>query len=203
MIKGTKNRYDASVAVETYLQNSFGYTLEQRSGGSQPLADFLFRVKEGHCEYFSTAMAVMLRTQGIATRVVNGFQRGEYNDTADIYVVRQKNAHSWVEVYFPAERAWVTFDATPYAGRESPIAGPGLTGRFSHYVQALEAFWIEYFVAFDTQEQRSMYNSARRGFADFQRNTSTFLEKAQAEVVEWWHRLRGEKGASFDISGSS
>ena len=53
-----------------------------KAGGDQPLADFLFNVKEGHCEYFATAMAVMLRTQGIAARVVNGFQQGDYNETA-------------------------------------------------------------------------------------------------------------------------
>src|SRR6476620_3852428 len=94
--RGIGNRYDAAKAVENYLQSRYGYTLEQKAGGEQPLADFLFNVKEGHCEYFSTALAIMLRTQGIATRVVNGFQRGEYNETADLYIVRQKNAHSWV-----------------------------------------------------------------------------------------------------------
>ena len=61
-----------------------------KAAGEDPLADFLFNVREGHCEYFATAMAVMLRTQGIATRVVNGFQRGEYNETADVFVVRQR-----------------------------------------------------------------------------------------------------------------
>ena len=55
----TKNRYDKARAVESYLQNNFGYTLEQKSGGEEPLADFLFNVREGHCEYFATAMAVM------------------------------------------------------------------------------------------------------------------------------------------------
>ncbi|HEX6125216.1 MAG TPA: DUF3488 and transglutaminase-like domain-containing protein, partial [Pyrinomonadaceae bacterium] len=95
--RGTRTRYDAARAVEAYLQTQFGYTLEQRAGGEEPLSDFLFNVREGHCEYFSTAMTVMLRTQGIAARVVNGFQRGEYNETADVFVVRQRNAHSWVE----------------------------------------------------------------------------------------------------------
>src|SRR5690606_37163274 len=92
---GSTNRFDAAANIEQYLQTQFGYTLEQRAGGAEPLADFLFNVREGHCEYFATAMAVMLRTQGIATRVVNGFQRGDYNETADVFVVRQLNAHSW------------------------------------------------------------------------------------------------------------
>ena len=75
----SNNRYDKAKAVEKYLQTQFGYTLEMKAGGDQPLADFLFNVREGHCEYFASAMAIMLRTQGIATRIVNGFQQGEYN----------------------------------------------------------------------------------------------------------------------------
>ncbi|MEP7213736.1 MAG: DUF3488 and transglutaminase-like domain-containing protein [Acidobacteriota bacterium] len=199
VVDGTSNRYDAAAAVEKYLQNNFGYTLEQKSGGDQPLADFLFNVKEGHCEYFSTAMAVMLRTQGIATRVVNGFQRGEYNETADVYVVRQKNAHSWVEVYFPGEKSWVTFDATPFAGRESNAGAVGITGRVNHYMQALEAFWIEYFVSFDNQEQRSLYSSVKRGFTDFHRNATTYFEAAQAKVLQWWTEARGDNGVKNSI----
>ena len=96
-----KNRYDKALATERYLQTNFGYTLEQRSNGDEPLSSFLFDIREGHCEYFATAMAVMLRTQGIATRIVNGFHGGEYNDAADVTVVRQRNAHAWVEVFFP------------------------------------------------------------------------------------------------------
>ncbi|MBA3354303.1 MAG: DUF3488 domain-containing protein, partial [Blastocatellia bacterium] len=114
---GTRTRYDAARAIESHLQTQFGYTLEQKAGGDQPLGDFLFNVRDGHCEYFATAMAVMLRTQGVATRVVNGFQRGDFNQTAEVFVVRQRNAHSWVEVYFPGEDAWITFDPTPSAGQ--------------------------------------------------------------------------------------
>ena len=199
IVQNRSNRYDAATAVESYLQNNFGYTLEQKAGGSQPLSDFLFNIKEGHCEYFSTALAVMLRTQGIATRVVNGFQRGEYNETADVYVVRQKNAHSWVEVYFPGEKAWVPFDGTPYAGRESTAGAVGFTSRINQYMQALEAFWIEYFVAYDNQEQRSLYSSVKRGFSDFHRNSSAYLEDAGAKISQLWGHIRGDAGIKVSI----
>ena len=119
--KGSKNRYDSAKATESYLQNNFGYTLEQKASGDQPLADFLFNVREGHCEYFATAMAVMLRTQGIATRIVNGFSEGEYNETADVYVVKQKNAHSWVEVYFPGENVWCRSTRRHFPDRKSAV----------------------------------------------------------------------------------
>jgi hypothetical protein len=199
VVKGTNNRYDAARAIESYLQNNFGYTLEPKSGGPQPLSDFLFNVKEGHCEYFSTALAIMLRTQGIATRVVNGFQRGEYNETADIYVVRQKNAHSWVEVYFPGERAWVTFDATPFAGRESTAGAVGISNRMSKYLQAMEAFWIEYFVAFDNDGQRSLYADVKRGYTGLQRKIVADYESSRIRLLGWWRQLRGDQGSKESI----
>src|SRR5256714_10660887 len=114
---GAKTWYDAAHAIESYLRENYGYTLELKAGGPDPLADFLFNVKQGHCEYFATAMAVMLRTHGIPSRVVNGFQTGDYNGTADVYSVTQRDAHSWVEVYFPETNSWVTFDPTPFIGR--------------------------------------------------------------------------------------
>lgn len=189
------NRYDKAKAVEDYLQTEFGYTLEMKAKGNEPLADFLFNVREGHCEYFATAMAIMLRTQGIATRIVNGFQQGEYNETADVFVVKQKDAHSWVEVYFPGENAWVPFDPTPAAGRfdDSTQAG-GILGKFNGYLVALETFWIQYFVAYDNQEQRSLMRSVKNSFVEYQAKTSVWLNEMQYKLSDWWTEVRGDKG---------
>ena len=194
-----KNRYDRAVAIEKYLQNNFGYTLEQKSGGDEPLADFLFNVREGHCEYFATAMAVMLRTQGIATRIVNGFHGGEYNETAEMTVVRSSNAHSWVEVYFPKENVWVPFDPTPFSS-ESAAASTGLVGQFNKYVEALEAFWIQYFVAFDNQEQRSLVKTLRNGFVEYQSQSASYFTHAQDILAEWWKDVRGDKGMQSSLA---
>lgn len=193
------NRYDAAKAVESHLQTSYGYTLEQKAGGSEPLADFLFNVREGHCEYFATAMAIMLRTQGIATRVVNGFQQGEYNETADVFVVRQREAHSWVEVYFPASNVWVPFDPTPFAGRDSTAADTGFTAKFGKYIEALEMVWIQYFVAFDNQEQRSLFTSIRRGVSDYQTKTSSWINDAQELFSKWLGDVRGDRGLESSV----
>lgn len=194
LTENSTNRYDAARAIESYLQNSFGYTLEQKASGDQPLADFLFNVREGHCEYFATAMAVMLRTDGIATRVVNGFSQGEYNETADVWVVKQRNAHSWVEVYFPGENSWVAFDPTPFSGQMPGGSAAGFTSKVSQYLEALETFWIQYFVAFDNQEQRSLFTSVKKGMADYQSKTSTWIQRASGEAYDWWQDLRGDKG---------
>ena len=114
----SRSRYDAARTVEEHLQNNFGYTLEQKASGSQPLGDFLFNVREGPLRIFCDrdgGDAADRRYRDPRSSMV--FQQGEYNETADVLVVRQRNAHSWVEVYFPGENAWVPFDPTPFSGR--------------------------------------------------------------------------------------
>lgn len=169
-----RNRYDAAKAIEWQLQRDFGYSLEMKAGGSDPLADFLFNIKAGHCEYFSTAMAVMLRTHGIAARVVNGFLPGEYNETAGAYTVRQSDAHSWVEVYFPETRSWVTFDPTPSSGRVEPVH-TGLAAQLQKYAEALELLWFQYVVGYDKQEQRSLAVSLHNHVFDYTRMLSNLM----------------------------
>ncbi len=195
-----KNRYDKAQAVESYLQNNYGYTLEPKAGGKEPLADFLFNVREGHCEYFATAMAVMLRTQGIATRIVNGFHGGEYNDAAGVTVVRQRNAHSWVEVYFPKDGVWIPFDPTPSAGQVGGASSSGIAGTVSKYIEALETFWIQYFVAFDNQEQRSLARTFQKGFAEYQAKLMSYAGHSQELLSEWWSEIRGDKGMQTSLA---
>jgi len=163
------NRYDEAKAIESQLQLDYGYSLEMKAKGPDPLADFLFNVKTGHCEYFSTAMAVMLRTRGIPTRVVNGFLSGEYNEAADAYTVRQSDAHSWVEVYFPETGSWVTFDPTPMAGRTEPVS-IGFAAQAGKYAEALELIWFQYVVGYDKQEQRSLASSVQSRLGDYRRS---------------------------------
>ncbi|CAN5246351.1 hypothetical protein BH20ACI2_BH20ACI2_20160 [soil metagenome] len=192
--KSSTNRYDKAKSIEAYLQSNYSYTLEQSAGGREPLSDFLFNVREGHCEYFATAMAIMLRTQGIATRVVNGFHGGEFNDAAGVTIVRQRNAHAWVEVYFPEEDAWVLFDPTPAAGINAAGFGGGFAGTVRKYAEALETFWIQYFVAFDDQEQRSLARSVRSGMADFQVYGANYLAIVKDIFEGWWAEVRGADG---------
>jgi protein-glutamine gamma-glutamyltransferase len=166
-----RNRYDAAKAIEWQLQRDYGYSLQMKAGGPDPLSDFLFNVRTGHCEYFSTAMTVLLRTHGVAARVVNGFLPGEFNETAGAYTVRQSDAHSWVEVYFPETDSWVTFDPTPSAGRVEPVR-TGLTAQLQKYVEALELLWFQYIVGYDKQEQRSLATSLHNQIFDYARMIS-------------------------------
>jgi transglutaminase-like putative cysteine protease len=167
------NNYDRAIALETYLRTSFGYTLKlPRTVPHDPLANFLFERKQGHCEYFASSMAVMLRTLGIPSRVVNGFRAGEFNDLTSQYVVRASDAHSWVEAYFPGY-GWVAFDPTP--GSLMPMR----TGwsRATLYLDALASFWRDWVVNYDAGHQQALAVNARSG--------SQHLFEA---VRYWWRR---------------
>lgn len=153
------NNYDKAVAIESYLRTRFGYTLQlPRVAPHDPLANFLFERRQGHCEYFASSMAVMLRTLRIPSRVVNGFRTGEFNDLTSQYVVRASNAHSWVEAYFPGY-GWVSFDPTP-AGPEPVRTG---WSRATLYLDALASFWREWVVSYDPSHQRTLGQGLTRG----------------------------------------
>jgi hypothetical protein len=147
--------YDKARAIENYLKTEFLYTLDLKAAEADPLADFLFYTREGHCEYFATAMAIMLRTLDIPARIVNGFQMGEYNNLNDLFTVRESDAHSWVEAYFPRTQAWIEFDPTPSAGINDYSQG-GLVARLRKYADAMEVFWLDYIVTLDSDEQASI-----------------------------------------------
>lgn len=141
--------------LEQYLHDAYDYTLIPETGNvGQPLSIFLFDSRRGHCEYFATALAVMLRSEGVPARIVNGFYTDEFNPVGGFTVARQAHAHSWVEAWIQGR--WVRFDATP-AGVMSPPAG-GL----SQIVDALEARWYGLIVDYDLAAQLSGVRSVGR-----------------------------------------
>src|ERR1043166_2174073 len=196
---GARNTFDAARAIEAHLnRNAYGgdyrYSLTMRAAGPDPLSDFLFNVRAGHCEYFATAMAVMLRTLRIPARVVNGFQAGEYNAAADAYVVRQADAHSWVEVYFPESDAWVTFDPTPADGRAAGTSGGGLSGALRRYAGALELFWLPYVVAYHRRGQQTLARSVEERVSSSVRGASESADSLRARLSAWWAGRSGGTG---------
>lgn len=145
--------------VERWLKANLSYTLDlKRDPRTEPLADFLFVQRKGHCEYFATAMAVLLRTQGIATRHVNGFLGGTWNDYGGFLAVSQGDAHSWIEVWL-GESVWATRDPTP-AGAPRPQAD-GWLGRLRQYTDALRMRWYKYVVEYDLRAQAGIFKRAR------------------------------------------
>ena len=137
-------------ALERRLRHDYGYTLELLPAPvADPLATFLFARKKGHCEYFASAMAVMLRTLGIPARVVTGFLGGIYNPMTGWQVVRASDAHSWVEAWLP-RRGWVTFDPTP--ADPSPSSA-SLWTRAGLVLDAADQFWQDWVVGYDFERQ--------------------------------------------------
>jgi transglutaminase-like putative cysteine protease len=184
------NPYDKAVAIESYLQNNFTYTLNLTGKpGADPLAHFLFTSKAGHCEYFASAMAVMLRTLGIPSREVNGFLPGEYNDLAGDYIVRASDAHSWVEAYFPGT-GWVTFDPTP-ASADLPT---GLLSRLALYADWFQLTWNEWVINYDFSHQITLARNAGQVSADWRDKWRSKLAQAQEHGMERlteWQRKHG------------
>lgn len=115
-----KSPYESVRAVIDHLESTCTYSLapETTPSGDDPLADFLFGTRTGHCEYFASAMAVLLRVRGIPSRVVAGFQAGEWNELGSFYTVRQRDAHAWVEAWF-AGVGWVPYDPAPRSAENS------------------------------------------------------------------------------------
>ncbi len=152
------NPYDKARAVESYLRNNYGYTLDlSGTPPRDPLAYFLFQKRAGHCEYFAAAMTVMMRSVGVPARYVNGFLAGEYNDLGGDYIVRASDAHSWVEVFFPGH-GWITFDPTPPSNER---AG-GLLSRFGLYWDWFQLQWNEWVVNYDFLHQFTLAQGVQR-----------------------------------------
>ena len=106
--------YDKAEALETWLRSTFRYSTVVKTppAGRDPVDYFLFDLKEDFCEYFASSMVVMLRELGVPARLVEGFTTGSFEVEQGRYVVREQNAHAWVEVYFP-QYGWIEFEPTP------------------------------------------------------------------------------------------
>jgi hypothetical protein len=136
--------------LQNYLRKNYAYTLELPSTEvPDPIANFLFNRRRGHCEYFASAMAVMLRSIGIPSRLVDGFQSGTYNPISDLYVIRASDAHSWVEAFLP-DRGWTVFDPTPPGVR---VRQETLLSRMALYLDAADTFWQEWVMSYDLGHQ--------------------------------------------------
>lgn len=143
------DQWASALRLTHHLRTTLRYSLELKRGpGVEPLEDFLFVTRSGNCEYFATGLAVLLRSLGIPARVVNGFQRGEWNPYGGYFTVRQRDAHSWVEAWIP-DRGWVTLDPSPRAEFDSAWASSATF----QYIDALRMRWHRYVVNWSLGDQ--------------------------------------------------
>ena len=112
--------YEAAALLETWFREAGGFTYDEQPpapiGGTPALVDFVNETKRGYCQHYAGAMALMLRLLGVPARVAVGFTSGEYSTDDREWVVKDTNAHAWVEVWFP-EFGWIPFDPTPGRGQ--------------------------------------------------------------------------------------
>ena len=142
--------------LTAWLSRELRYSLDlQRRTTLPPLEEFLFVRQAGNCEYFAAALAVMLRVLGIPSRVVNGFQRGEWNPYGNYWVVRMRDAHSWVEAH--VDGTWTTLDPSPRG--EMPRAT--ITG-LALYVDGIRMRWYRYVVGWSRHDQAAAAGTVRR-----------------------------------------
>ncbi|MEM9292711.1 MAG: DUF3488 and transglutaminase-like domain-containing protein [Acidobacteriota bacterium] len=186
---GAESSAEIARALEGYLTRELEYSTEYLGRlRSAPLEEFLFDYRKGHCELFASAMVLMLRSQGVPARLVTGYLGAEHNPLTDYYVVRQSNAHAWVEAWLgPMESSpsygdgWVTFDPTPPAGRP----GNGSLGSWSFLRQAYDSLifrWDRYVLTYGMEDQVASLWRLR-----------SFIEQLQ----ETWRRWvgSGDEGA--------
>src|SRR5262249_35410063 len=130
----------------------------------QPLDDFLFESKRGHCEFYSTAMAVLLRTVGVPTRNVTGFIGGSYNRFGRFYAVRQGDAHSWVEVFID-DQGWKTYDPTPPGDAVPRSEMDGWWASLRDILEWTSQRWDKHVVGYDWNQQVNLWQvlTSRRG----------------------------------------
>ncbi len=192
-------------AIESHLRHDFKYDLNSPSGGAAvPLDDFLFVSKRGHCEFFSTAMAVMLRDVGIPSRNVTGFVGGTYNHFGHYYAVREGEAHSWVEAYIDDTQhpGWLTFDPTPSAGAQPLGDTTGAWVYMRDLIEAVSQRWNHYVIGYDLRSQVHLWDWFRsrpgKGAPTSRLRWAEYAAGALAIVaayVLWRRRRRSPKDA--------
>jgi transglutaminase-like putative cysteine protease len=162
LVRDGSSTFEKAHTVESYLRKSFTYDLNSPAGKSvDPLDDFLFSSRRGHCEFYSTAMVVLLRELKVPARNVTGFIGGSYNRFGHYYAVRQGDAHSWVEVFLP-ERGWQTFDPTPPAESEPRSELSGALAFIRDIIEATGQRWDRYVVGYDLRQQVFLFESISR-----------------------------------------
>jgi len=170
---GATSAVEKAYAIEQAFHRHFRYTTANLAGRSpDPIGTFLTRTRAGYCEYFASAMVLMLRTLGVPARVVAGYHGGQWNDRGGFWEVFHQDAHAWVEAWDDRAGLWVAFDPTPPAVA-SVRAGPmGWLRRLREWQSAIAFWWDRQVILYSAREQWELGQGLFAG-----------LER-------WFHRLR-------------
>jgi transglutaminase-like putative cysteine protease len=184
--------------ISEYLRRNFAYTLDltdaRRIEGEDPLVAFLYRLHRGHCEYFAGAMTLMCQSLGIHARMVIGFACGEYNRLGGFYVVRQSQAHAWVEVLTPD--GWKEFD--PTSGRQAQGQdSAGAWRQFKQLFDYIEFTWANSVVAYDQENRQSLITGLETKLIQ----TSVNSHQAVQQAYSWFGTAQSWLLSSYLLAG--
>lgn len=173
-------------AIQQHLLKNYRYSLEAATATlSHPLEEFLFTRKTGYCEHYATAMVVMLRTVGIPARLVTGFLATEWNEYGGYFTVRQRDAHAWVEVYFPRS-GWITMDPTPTA---STAAATSRWEPLSRLGESLRLQWDRLFVRYSAKDQLAVVYGVRERSDALREKVSRWVSALSTPIAQALNRL--------------
>jgi transglutaminase-like putative cysteine protease len=178
--------------VEKHLRSTFGYTLdltaEYRDPDKDPVEQFLFEWKKGHCEYFASSMVLMCQSMGLRARLVTGFRVGGNPEDYDAslghyYIVRQSHAHAWVEVY--TGRGWQTFD--PTSGTAVDMSPRRTTWQsVRHFLAFLEYKWQSSVVAYDADRRENLINYLDQKAVNSMLRADINPNRLSRRMTRWW-----------------
>jgi len=192
-LPGTVDPLDGQIAsnFERYLREKFTYTLDltdaRRIEGRDPIVAFLYDLKRGHCEYFAGAMTLMCQSLGMQARMVLGFKSDEFNEVSGQYIVRQSDAHSWVEVR--TADGWKSYD--PTSGTPADLATRpkgGLLQRIKHLADYFESTYAENIIAYDNVDRQNLVQTAESAMYHATTTSRSWFDQAgnMAESVRFW-----------------
>lgn len=169
IVAGLESDRAKAAAVEAYLRENYGYSMSGMARmGPDPVTWFLLNQREGHCEYFAGAMVVLLRELGIPARMVAGYSGGSLSSSGDEAVVREVNAHAWVEAWVGPDEVWTVFDPTP-AGEVPALDRPSFGERLRWAWDWTGSRWDRYILTFGLGEQIGLATAAADGVAHLAR----------------------------------
>ncbi|MCX5722576.1 MAG: DUF3488 and transglutaminase-like domain-containing protein [Nitrospirae bacterium] len=179
--------FERTLAVQQHLLDNYRYSLDaDQATLNHPLEEFLFTRKTGYCEHYATAMVVMLRTLGIPARLVTGFLATEWNEYGGYFTVRQRDAHAWVEVYFPRS-GWITMDPTPAVNAAAATSRWASLGRFG---ASLRLQWDRLFVSYSAKDQLAVVHGVREGSDFVWEKASRWVASLSGPATKVLSRLR-------------
>jgi hypothetical protein len=191
IVDGVGSDSERASAVESYLRQNYGYSMngmiQQRA---DPVSWFLLHERQGHCEYFAGAMVAMLTDLGIPARMVTGFSGGSLSIDEEEAVIREANAHAWVEAWVGDDNTWTVFDPTPEADIPS-LSRPSGRDRLRWAVDWVQSSWDRYILTFGFGEQVQLVTAMANGVDALMRRISWRLLPLALVVlivpgVLWW-----------------